>query len=227
MCVKCHDTSCNGNHCNSLPKGLRGPRGHQGEKGEKGDKGDTGLVGPQGPPGVSGIQGEAGSYGIQGVQGITGSQGATGTPGLPGANGINGTNGISGPPGVTGPAGANGDTGPQGVQGPAGTNGVGTFKFVKEFLTSFDGETISILRSEMLLCSDIPSGCLSGDALTSAVDWHIQLWAMPSDPTPSGVWEKVKDAYITAIYVNETTGNISIGLTGGGVTSRVRVVILG
>jgi len=226
MCVKCNDNSCTG-HCHSLPKGLRGPRGYQGEKGDKGDKGDTGLVGPQGPSGAQGIPGIAGGLGLQGVQGPIGAQGPTGSPGLPGANGINGTNGLPGPMGMTGPAGASGDAGPQGEQGPQGEPGVNAFKFIKEFETNFDDVTISITRAEMLLCSDLPVGCLSGDALSTMVDLHIQLWSMPADPIPSGVWDKVKDVYISNIAVNELTGDITIGLTGGGVTCRVRVVILG
>lgn len=226
MCVKCNDNSCTG-HCHSLPKGLRGPRGYQGEKGDKGDKGDTGLVGPQGPSGAQGIPGIAGGLGLQGVQGPIGAQGPAGSPGLPGANGINGTNGLPGPMGMTGPAGATGDTGPQGIEGPQGLPGVNAFKFIKEFEVNFDGETIIVPLAEMLLCADMPEGCLAGDALPSMVDYHIQLWSMSADPIPTGTWYKVKEAYISDISVNELTGDISIGLTGGAVTSRLRVVILG
>ncbi len=227
MCVKCGDNTCNNPHCNALPKGLRGPRGYQGDKGDKGDKGNTGLTGPQGPQGAQGIPGVAGGFGIQGATGPMGPQGPTGNPGLPGANGINGTNGIDGAMGLTGPTGPAGDAGPQGERGEQGIPGVNAFKFVNEYLTNFDDTTITITREELILCSDIPAGCLAADTLSSMVDWHIQLWAMPSDPTPTGIWELVKPAYISNITVNESTGTITIGLTGGGVTCRVRVVILG
>lgn len=226
MCVKCNDNSCTG-HCNSLPKGLRGPRGYQGEKGDKGDKGDTGLVGPQGPQGIQGLPGIGGGLGVQGTQGPIGTQGATGAPGLPGANGINGTNGLPGPMGMTGAAGATGDAGAQGEAGPQGEPGVNAFKFIKEFEVNFDGETVTITRAEMLLCADVPTGCLAGDALSSMVDFHIQLWSMPADPIPTGIWYKVKETFVSDIAVSELTGDISIGLTGGAVTSRLRVVILG
>lgn len=226
MCVKCNDNSCTG-HCNSLPKGLRGPRGYQGEKGDKGDKGDTGLIGPQGPQGVQGLAGVNGGFGIQGIQGPIGAQGATGAAGLPGANGINGTNGIDGPPGATGKPGAAGDAGPQGEEGPQGEPGVNAFKFVKEFETNFDNVLLSITRAELLLCSDVPEGCLSADLLTAMSDLHIQLWSMDIDPTPTNVWQKVKEIYISAISINELTGDITIGLIGGTINSRVRVVILG
>lgn len=127
MCVKCNDTSCNGSHCNSLPKGLRGPRGYQGEKGDKGDKGDAGLMGPQGPPGAQGIAGISGVFGAQGTQGAVGAQGAIGPAGLPGSNGINGVNGISGPPGQIGPTGPTGNQGVQGAQGTTGAGGLVLF----------------------------------------------------------------------------------------------------
>ena len=226
MCVKCNDASCSG-HCNSLPKGLRGPRGYQGEKGDKGDKGDTGLVGPQGPSGAQGIPGTAGGFGLQGVQGPIGAQGSAGSPGLPGANGINGTNGLPGPMGMTGAAGANGDTGPQGEQGPQGEPGVNAFKFIKEFETDFDGVSLSITRAELLLCSDLPVGCLSADALTAMSDLHIQLWSMVIDPVPTNTWELVIPAYISIISIDAITGDITIGLTGGSILCKVRVVILG
>jgi hypothetical protein len=226
MCVKCNDNSCTG-HCNSLPKGLRGPRGYQGEKGDKGDTGATGLVGPQGPQGLQGLPGTGGGVGVQGPQGPMGLQGPAGAPGLPGANGINGTNGLPGPIGLTGPTGATGDAGAQGEEGPQGLPGVNAFKFIKEFETTFDNDTITVTRAEMLLCADIPTGCLAGDALSSMVDMHIQLWSMPADPIPTGEWTKVKEIYITSISVSESTGDINITLTGGAVTSRLRVVILG
>lgn len=227
MCVKCGDNTCNNPHCNALPKGLRGPRGYQGDKGDKGDKGDAGIVGPQGPQGIQGLPGIAGGFGIQGVQGPIGAQGPAGAPGLPGANGISGSNGIDGAMGLTGAQGAQGDAGPQGEPGPQGNSGTNAFKFVNEYLTDFDSTTITITRAEIILCADVPAGCLAGDTLSSMVDWHIQLWAMPSDPTPTGVWELVKESYISGISVNESTGTITIGLTGGGITCRVRVVILG
>ena len=222
MCVKCNDNSCTG-HCNSLPKGLRGPRRYQGEKGDKGDKGNTGLIGPQGPQGVQGLAGVNGGFGIQGTQGPIGAQGATGAAGLPGANGINGTNGTDGPPGATGKPGAAGDTGPQGPQGEPGVN---AFKFIKEFETIFEG-VLTISSADLLACSSIPVGCLSPGLLSTIADLHIQLWAMTIDPAPTNIWEKVKEIYIFSIVIDETTGDIVIKLTGGVINSRVRVVILG
>jgi hypothetical protein len=226
MCVKCNDNSCTG-HCNSLPKGLRGPRGYQGEKGDKGDKGDAGLVGPQGPQGIQGLPGIGGGLGVQGTQGPIGTQGATGANGLPGANGINGTNGLPGPPGLTGPTGATGNQGEKGEVGPQGEPGVNAFKFIKEFETNFDGGTVIITRTELILCADIPTGCLAGDTLPSMVDFQIELWAMIADPIPTGPWFKVKDAEILNMSINDLTGDITIVLTGGSLGCRLRVVILG
>ena len=225
MCVKCNDTSCTG-HCNSLPKGLRGPRGHQGEKGDKGDKGNTGLVGPQGPQGIQGLAGVNGGFGIQGIQGPIGAQGTTGAAGLPGANGINGTNGLPGPMGMTGAAGATGDAGAQGETGPQGLPGTNAFKFIKEFATNFDAGTVVITRAELILCADIPVGCLAADALTSMVDFQIEMWAMITEPTPTGTWVKVKDSSILSTSVDGTTGDITIILTGGSLDCNLRVVIL-
>ena len=227
MCVKCGDNTCNNPHCNALPKGLRGPRGYQGEKGEKGDKGNTGIAGPQGPQGVQGIPGIAGGLGLQGVQGPIGPQGATGAPGLPGANGINGSNGIDGAIGLTGPKGPAGDAGPQGERGEQGIPGNNAFKFVNEYLTSFDNTTITITRDELTLFQDVPDGYLAGTTVKSMSDFQIQIWSMVVDPTPSCVWTLVTPTYISEISVNDTTGEINIGLTGGSIECKVRVVILG
>lgn len=227
MCVKCNDTSCNGSHCSSLPKGLRGPRGYQGEKGDKGDKGDTGLTGPQGPQGFQGLPGTTGPAGAQGTQGVPGPTGSPGAPGLPGANGVNGSNGLPGAMGATGATGPAGNTGPQGIQGPTGLPGVSAYKFVKEFeSTTFNNAQIVVPRVEMQLCSDLPDGCLAGDAVALPVDFHIQLWAMDIDPAPTNIWFLVPAVNIGSILVDSIVGNVVITLIGSSQIYRVRVVIL-
>ena len=227
MCINCNNSLCTGDHCKSLPKGIRGNRGYSGPKGDKGDKGDTGSVGPQGIQGLQGIQGIKGDTGAQGATGATGAQGNDGSPGLPGSNGEPGADGA---PGIPGLAGAQGAQGVQGVQGPSGASSSssgGGFKYIYQTFASLDVFSLTIPRIWITTCSEIPEGCLGSETLASKADLHIQLWYKSAIETS---WKLLQypNVIISTISIHETTGDVTINITGGDATNyNLRVVILG
>jgi hypothetical protein len=120
--------------------------------------------------------------------------------------------------------------GADGADGDAGTNGAdGTdaFKFIKEFNTNLDGETVTISLAEINAGGGLPVGYIQGGGASKKCDFNIECWIRNNDPSPSGVWIKSTPTTIPQIAINESTGLISITTGGGSTKIILRVVIVG
>ena len=122
-----------------------------------------------------------------------------------------------------------GPEGPQGIQGEPGTNGTAAYKFVHEQLSGFDGDTITITRTQLESCGLLPSACFSNDALVDETcDLHISVYY-----EFGGYWKKIPmkpygilttEGY--EVGINATTGDLSINLVIGLIDPQVRVRIV-
>jgi hypothetical protein len=129
--------------------------------------------------------------------------------------------------GPAGSIGATGSQGPVGAQGPSGINGTNAFKFVKDFEGNLDGSIFTITRLELLSCNSIPNGCLFDGASAEFTNIHVQVWMRDNEPpSPSGPWFLAGDNN-TRVYIDNSTGTISVELFGGSTDVLARVVVLG
>ena len=158
------------------------------------------------------------------VNAVAGPQGPAGVQGLPGATGATGSTGATGPIGPVGPAGI---PGPPGPPGPPGT---AAYKFVHEETSTFDGDTITILRQSLEFCNLLPPACSTDPIFIDKVcDLHVDLYFLFG-----GVWTKIPQKVFGAsnegytLTINNTTGDITIVLSIGPIDPAVpvRVVIM-
>jgi hypothetical protein len=118
-------------------------------------------------------------------------------------------------------------TGPAGPTGAAGTNGTNAFKFIKEVTSSFDGDIITILRTDLESCEEVPLGCLFNEILSSFADLHVQVWGLID-----GFWRELSSLGVGSsgilVNIDAITGDIAVVLNLPGLESPVlvRVVIL-
>ena len=139
--------------------------------------------------------------------------------------------GQQGPQGEIGPQGEVGPEGPQGDPGTNGTNGTNAYKFVHEELSNFDGDTITITRTQLVSCGLLPSACFTNQTLVNEMcDLHISVYY-----EFAGNWKKIPtkpygilgtEGY--ELGIDATTGDLLINLVIGLIDPqvRVRVVIL-
>ncbi len=135
-------------------QGFQGNQGNQGVQGNQGNQGFVdvtvqGLTGAQGYQGVQGAQGVQGLQGFQGtgLQGAQGNQGAQGDIGLQGVQGVQGSQGNQGVQGDVGFQGNIGLQGDQGFQGLYGNDGANAGRWIKDCITSGDGDPSSTFFS--------------------------------------------------------------------------------
>jgi hypothetical protein len=115
--------------------------------------------------------------------------------------------------------------------GTNGTNGTTAYKFVHEQLSGFDGDTITIFRTELESCGLLPSACFSNNTLVDETcDLHISVYY-----EFAGNWKSIPmkpygilgtEGY--ELGIDATTGDLSITLIIGLIDPvvRVRIVIL-
>ena len=124
---------------------------------------------------------------------------------------------------LTGPTGATGATGSTGA---AGTNGTNAFKFVKDYTTNLNAGVITLTRTDLESCFNVPNGCLFGSVAAGFTNLHVQVWWRFNDP-PSGNWTLGDSSTIASITINNSTGIITITFTAGGLFAILaRVVVI-
>lgn len=117
--------------------------------------------------------------------------------------------------------------GTNGTNGTNGNDGTNAFKFVKEFTSSFDGDSLTITQVDLADAGVLPNGFIDGGLPQEFCDLHIDVWFLLA-----GIWYKFNTKSVGGEYevrVNDTTGAISIILDVAAPENpvRVRVIILG
>jgi hypothetical protein len=116
-------------------------------------------------------------------------------------------------------------TGPTGATGATGVSGTNAFKFIKDFESTLDGGTLTITQEELTSCSMVPPGCLFNDVADGWTNLHVQVWLRDNDPSPSGPWF-LADSTNSNILIDDTTGTITVNLTGGSILVLARIVVI-
>lgn len=95
-------------------------------------------------------------------------------------------------------------------------------KFVTQFSSVFDGDTKTILKSQLVACGLITDGC-GYDTFTN-VDFTYAIYYLNN-----GVWTSITNLDGVTLRVNDTTGDITINFNIAPISPAVtvRVVIIG
>jgi hypothetical protein len=94
-------------------------------------------------------------------------------------------------------------------------------KFVKEFLSVLDGDTVTITAAELQACGLITDSC--GNNGTEPSDFTYAIYYLAETE-----WVSISQVDAVVVKINAITGNISIVLGTSPVDeTRVRVVIIG
>jgi hypothetical protein len=118
-------------------------------------------------------------------------------------------------------------TGPQGPSGAAGAPGTNAFKFIKDFSAELDGGELVITRAELTSCSSVPNGCI-GEYPAGFTNLQVQVWLRDNEPpSPSGPWKlALSGDTLDSVEIDNSTGTITVTLTGGSTAVLARVVVI-